>query len=143
MVIIASLAVKPDKTSRTGNNLDTSPISSASPYVSPTPLWNDLTVVKSSWQEGGFGAISIWKVTFKNNSDKAIGNIKYRTVYYSETGTVVDKGGVDSILDKKLVQKVIPPKSTRTLEINDGFTHSQAHRAAFEIVGCEFVSDKR
>lgn len=100
-------------------------------------------VTKSVWQEGGLGVVSIWKVTFRNDSNKPIGNIQYRTAYYSETGTLVDKGGVDSPLDKKIIQKVIPAKSTRTIEVNDGFLHKEAHRATFTLIGSEFVADYR
>ncbi|MEP7340141.1 MAG: zinc ribbon domain-containing protein [Acidobacteriota bacterium] len=117
--------------------------SSPIPYVSPTPIWSDLTIVKSVWQKDGFGVVATWKVTFKNNSDKPIGNIQYRTTYYSETGAVVDKGGVDSPINKKIIQKVIPPNSTRTIEVNDGFTHSEAHTAKFELVDSQFVTDYR
>lgn len=115
---------------------------SPAPDASPTPD-NQLVVVKASWEKGGFGSIAIWRVTFKNNTDRPIGDIKYRTAYYSETGNQVDRGGVDALLDKNTVQKVIPPKSTRTIEINDGFTHSEAHRAGFELVSWRFVSDSR
>ena len=41
----------------------------------------------------------MWRVTFRNDSDQPIGDIEYRTLYYSETGNLVDKGGVDSPLD--------------------------------------------
>jgi len=85
----------------------------------------------------------MWHVTFKNNSDRPIGDIQYRTIYYSETGNVVDKGGIDSPLDKKIIQRVIPAKSTRTVEVNDGFVHSEGVRARFELVDCRFVADSR
>jgi len=117
---------------------------SIAPAASPkSEAWLHLIVKESRWEKGGFGTIAMWRVTFKNNSDRPIGNIQYRTAYYSETGNLVDKGGVDSPLDKKIIQKVIPPKSTRTIEVNDGFTHSEAHRATFELVDCEFVTDSR
>lgn len=102
-----------------------------------------LIVVTAKWEKGGFDTVALWRVTFKNVSDQSIGDIQYRTAYYSETGNLVDKGGVDSILDKKVVQKVVPPNSTRTIEINDGFLHSEAHRATFDLVGCRFIADSR
>lgn len=115
----------------------------ATPPPIPTATPASLIVVKSDWEKGGFGTIAMWKVTFKNLSDQPIGNIRYRTAYFSETGAQVDKGGEAGVLGGKPVQKVIPAKSTRTIEINDGFTHSEAHRASFELVGWEFVVDKR
>ncbi|MBI4472288.1 MAG: hypothetical protein HY646_06440, partial [Acidobacteria bacterium] len=102
-----------------------------------------LLVVKSTWTKGGFGSVGLWTVTFKNRSKKAVGNIKYRTEYSSETGNVVSKGGVDSLLNPGIIQKVIPPGASRTIEVNDGFIHSEAHRASFEIVGWDFVPDRR
>lgn len=104
---------------------------------------SQLVVIKSRWERGGFGAIAMWYVTFRNNSNRPIGDIQYRTAYYSETGNLVDKGGIDSLLDKKIIQKVIPAKSTRTIEVNDGFVHSEAHRAQFQIVDCKFATDSR
>ena len=104
---------------------------------------NQLVVVSSNWDMSGFGSIAIWRVTFRNNSDRPIGDIQYRTLYFSETGNLVDKGGVDSLLDKKIIQKVIPPKSNRTIEVNDGFIHSKANRARFELMEWRFVADSR
>lgn len=105
--------------------------------------WSDLQVVSSRWERGGFDTVAIWHVELKNTTDQPIGDIKYRTAYYSETGNLVDKGGIDSPLGGKIIQRVIPPKSTRTIEINDGFTRSEAHRANFELVSWRFVSDHR
>jgi hypothetical protein len=131
--------LSPNKTApSTSAGLTDSPAASGK-----SEAWIHLTVVKSNWEKGGFGSIGMWKVTFKNNSDRPIGNIQYRTVYYSETGVVVDKGGIDSLLDKKVIQKVVPPKSTRTIEVNDGFIHSESHRASFQLVDCQFVADSR
>lgn len=104
---------------------------------------NPLEVLKSTWEKGGFDNVAIWHVTFRNRSAKPVGNIKHRIAYYSETGEKVDSGGVDSILGAGVIQKVIPPKGTRALEINDGFLHHEAHRANFEVVGWQFVADRR
>jgi len=103
---------------------------------------NPLVVVKSTWHKGGFDNIALWTVTFRNKSDKPVGNITYRTEYSSETGQVVDHGGVDSVVGQPIL-KVIPPGSSRTVEINDGFLHHEAHRASFELVGWAFVLDQR
>jgi len=104
---------------------------------------NPLIVVKSTWHRGGFDSVGLWDVTFKNLSNKPVGNITFRTAYYSETGNVVSRGGVDSLLAPGIVQKVIPPLSSRTIQINDGFISSEAHRANFELVSWEFVPDRR
>jgi len=39
----------------------------------------------------------------------------------------VDAGGVDALLSKGLIQKVIEPYQKRTIEVNDGFLNSEAH----------------
>jgi hypothetical protein len=97
---------------------------------------NPLKIVESHWSAGGFGTVGIWKVTFKNRSDKPIGNIRYKTTYDAETGNKVSSGS-------GLIQKVIPPNSQRTLEINDGFISKEAYKAGFEITKWEFVKDAR
>lgn len=104
---------------------------------------SELAAVQVRWERSGSGAPVIWRVSLKNNTARPISGIQYRTTYYSETGNVLGKGGVDSALDKKIVQKVIPPKATRTIEIKDGFTHSEVHRAHFQLVSWRFVADKR
>jgi hypothetical protein len=47
----------------------------------------------------------------------------------------VDHGGAQSLLKKHLFQKVILPKSRRTIEINDGFVNSEVNTASFELCG--------
>jgi hypothetical protein len=104
---------------------------------------SQLAAVQVRWERSGSGAAVIWRVNLKNNTARPIGDIQYRTTYYSETGNVLGKGGVDSALAKKIVQKVIPPKATRTVEIEDGITHPEVHRAHFQLVSWRFVADKR
>ena len=98
-----------------------------------------LKVVKSDWSKGGFGTVALWRVTFHNRSGKPVGNIRYRTAYYAETGAQVDKGGVDSILSKGLIQRVIGPRQKRTIEINDGFVNQEAVRGSFSVVSWEYI----
>lgn len=93
---------------------------------------SQLEVVSSRWEGGG---VAVWKVTFRNKGKFDIGDIKYSTVYYSETGNVVDQGGTNSFADRT-IQKVIPAGKTRTIEINDGFLHSEAARATFSVESC-------
>jgi hypothetical protein len=95
-------------------------------------------LIKATWDKT-FG-VAVWRVTIKNTSNKTIGNIKFRTVYASETGITVDKGGVDGITGKDGILKKILPGQTRTFEdVNDGFCNSDADKATFEIVEAEFI----
>jgi len=38
---------------------------------------NPLEVAHSTWRLGGFNTVAIWTVTFRNRSDRPVGNIKY------------------------------------------------------------------
>ena len=98
-----------------------------------------LQLVSSKWKKGGFGAIAIWVVTVKNVSDKPLGDIKFSTEYYSETHNVVSRGGTKGILGKDTIEKIVPPKSTRTFEVNDGFVSDEAHSADFQIVSWRVI----
>jgi hypothetical protein len=89
--------------------------------------------VSSKWQKGGFGTVAIWKVTIKNVSDKPLGDIKFSTEYYSETKNIVSKGGTKGLLGKDTIEKIVPPKSTRTFEVNDGFVGDEAESADFQL----------
>jgi hypothetical protein len=101
-----------------------------------------LDVVHSSWRFGGFDSVAIWTVTFRNRSTRPVGNIKYVTDYRAETGDLVDQCGEKAFGDH-VIRKVIPAKSSRTLEINDCFVNHQAARAGFNVTGWEFVADRR
>jgi len=98
-----------------------------------------LELVSAKWEKGGFDTVAIWKVTIKNVSDKTLGDIKFKTVYYSETKNIVGKGGVDALLGKDTIQKSVPPKSTRTFEVNDGFISDEAQTANFELVSWRII----
>lgn len=100
-----------------------------------------LEITKHEWQKS-FG-VAVWHITFRNNSDRPISNIAYRTTYWAENEEVVDRGGVDARLSPEVytIKRVIPPHSKRPLEINDGFVNHEAVRASFEIVSCEFVTN--
>jgi hypothetical protein len=121
-------------------SVDRSPTTSLTPYPkgytvdgkNDSPPKPELEVLKSTWVKDGFGTVAVWRVTFRNNSDKRIGDIKYETRYFSESGNQVDRGGELGLADHT-IQKVIEPKKTRTLEVNDGFTHSEAHTANFTL----------
>jgi hypothetical protein len=102
-------------------------------------LVDNVKIIKARWDKDGFGTVAVWQVTLKNTSNKTLGNFKFRTVYKSETGKVVDRGGVDSVLSNGEVPKKILPGKTRTIEINDGFVHSEADNASFELVSVEEI----
>jgi RNA polymerase subunit RPABC4/transcription elongation factor Spt4 len=95
-------------------------------------LKNPVIVVSDSWKKGGFGSIGIWSVTFENRSNQRVGDLAYETEYYSESGNRVGR-------KSDVIQKVIEPKSKRTIEVNDGFIHSEARSANFELKGWRFV----
>lgn len=97
-----------------------------------------LQVVNSRWRRGAFGAAGIWTVTFYNKSDKHIGDINYQTRYYSETGN--DLGGTGGFFSSGEVQKIIPPRQKRTIQINDGFIHKEAASANFTVTDWRFVA---
>jgi hypothetical protein len=114
--------------SQTNTQVNSKPTAKAFDYEK-----DGLQLVSSKWEKGGFGAIAIWKVTIKNVSDKPLGDIKFSTEYFSETKNSVGKGGTKGILGKDIIQKVVPPKSTKTFEVNDGFVIDDAVSAEFLI----------
>lgn len=97
-----------------------------------------LQVVSTRWRRGAFGAAGIWTVTFYNKSDKPIGDINYQTRYYSETGN--DLGGTGGFFSSGEVQKIIPPRQKRTIQINDRFIHKEAASASFTVADWRFVA---
>lgn len=99
-----------------------------------------LQLVSSKWQKGGFGSVALWKVTIKNVSDKPLGDIKFSTEYYSETKNIVSKGGSKGLLGKDTIEKIVPPKSTKTFDVNDGFISDEAHTADFQIESWRVVN---
>lgn len=96
-------------------------------------LTDGLVKVSAKWHKGGFGSIAIWKVTIKNVSDKPLGDIKFSTEYFSETNNLVGRGGTKGILGKDTIEKIVPAKSTRTFEVNDGFVSDEAVTANFTL----------
>lgn len=96
-----------------------------------------LQVVGTSWRRGAFGAAGIWTVTFHNKSDRPVGDIKYTTRYYSETGN--DLGGTGGLFTTGEIQKVIPPGQKRTIKVNDGFIDREAARGNFEVTGWRVI----
>jgi len=99
-----------------------------------------LQLVSAKWQKGGFGTVALWKVTIKNVSDKPLGDIKFSTEYYSETKNVVSKGGTKGLVGKDTIEKIVPPKSTKTFDVNDGFVGDEAHTAELKLESWRIVN---
>jgi hypothetical protein len=93
---------------------------------------NPIVLENSRWEKGGFGVVGVWKITLRNRSEKPVGNLGYKTTYFSETNNEVDS-------NSGLIQKVITPRQKRTIEVNDGFISNDAHTANFVITGWEYV----
>jgi hypothetical protein len=68
------------------------------------PACPDLEVIRKTWRKGGFDTVALMTVTFRNNSDRPIGNIPYNTHYYAATGKVLTKGGEQSFLGKDMIR---------------------------------------
>ena len=49
-----------------------------------------LVVENSRWEKGGFGVVGVWRITIRNRSDKPVGNLRYKTTYFSETNNELD-----------------------------------------------------
>jgi hypothetical protein len=90
-----------------------------------------LILVSANWEKDGN---AVWRVTIRNVSDKPLGEIKYQTFYGGADGTTVRRGGVDGLGGKDTIQKVVPPNSTVTIEVDDGFVDEKAVAAGFNIV---------
>jgi len=103
------------------------------------PEKDGLRLISSKWQKGGFGTVALWKVTIENLSDRTLGDMKYRTAYFSESGNKVASGGVDSLIGKDTIEKIVPPKSKRTFEVNDGFISDEANTATFQLVSWRVI----
>jgi hypothetical protein len=99
-----------------------------------------LQLVSAKWQKGGFGTVGLWKVTIKNVSDKPLGDIKFSTEYYSETKNVVSKGGTKGLVGKDTIEKIVPPKSTKTFDVNDGFVSDEAHTAELKLESWRIIN---
>jgi hypothetical protein len=93
---------------------------------------NPVEVVRSSWSRDGFGNIAMWSLTLKNRSARSVGNLRYQTKYFAETGSQVDSS-------ERVIQKVLAPGQRRTIEVNDGFLHSEAHTATFTVLSSQFM----
>ncbi len=97
-----------------------------------------LEITGSKWRRGAFGAAGIWTVTFYNRSERPVGDIEYKTRYFSETGN--NLGGTGGIFSSGEIQKIIPPKQKRAITINDGFINREAVNGTFEVTGWRFVN---
>jgi hypothetical protein len=106
----------------------------------PAAPTDAIKVVKYSWEFDALGMVAIMHVTLKNISNVTVGNIKYESHYYAETGKSADypfgAGGV------KEIEKMLKPGQTRTFDLNDGFiVKSDADRATFAVVSYEVIAN--
>ena len=79
------------------------------------------------------------KFALNRHSTLEFGDIKFRTAYFSETKNKVGQGGVDGLIGKDTIEKIVPPKSKRTFEVNDGFVSDEAHTGSFELVSWRII----
>ena len=98
----------------------------------------ELEIISLNWVRGGLGAVAVWQLTIKNNTRKKIGDLKYETRYYSESDKQLGPAGAPG-QTKHTLQIVIEPNETRTLEVKDGFTHSDVAKAQFDLKSWRFI----
>ena len=93
---------------------------------------NALRIVDSRWTTTGFGAVAEWTVVIENISpNSSFKDIKFKTVYWAESGTKVD----ESILGHT-EYTIIRPKSKKKIVFTE-FMHSQAHTASIKIINAK------
>jgi hypothetical protein len=98
-------------------------------------ILQQVKVVDYTWGVGGLGLVGIIKVTIKNLSKYPLGNFKYETTYYSETGIASKSWG-----GARELEKLIKPGQTRTFEINDGYIDKEkAEKMSFKITGYDVL----
>ena len=130
----SSLAIaKTSKTSgATPKSKATTTASRATTEEKPEEEKPELEVIEADWEKGELGTAAVWQVTFRNNTERKISDIKYEIRYYAETGKQVardEKLGVT----EHTSQKVMAPKKMQSLEINDGLPHKDASSAVFTL----------
>ncbi len=92
----------------------------------------ELEVVEADWEKGEVGTDAVWQITFRNNTERKISDIKYEIRYYAETGKPVERDGNPGMTEHTS-QKVMAPKKMQILEINDGLPHKDADTAVFTL----------
>ncbi len=92
----------------------------------------DLEVIEADWEKGELETDAVWQVTFRNNSERKISDIKYEIRYYAVTGKQVTRDNKLGVTEQTS-QKVIAPKKMQILEINDGLPHKDASTAVFTL----------
>jgi hypothetical protein len=74
-------------------------------------------------------------ITFTNTGSEAIGNIRYRTFYVSETGVVHENSFIDAV-----IEKLIQPGETRTIQLESFVVPNDAIKAGIVINDCEVLA---
>jgi hypothetical protein len=94
-----------------------------------------LKVVKFSWSRGNhmFDIVD-GELILKNNGTEAIGNIRYRTYYESETGVIHENSVIDAV-----IEKVIQPGQTRTIKLEGFVVPSDCEVAGIFIKDCDIL----
>jgi len=91
-----------------------------------------LRIVDSSWTKKGFDNIAEWTVVIENISpNSSFKDIKFKTIYFAESGTKVD----ESILGHT-EYAIIRPKTRKKIIFTE-FVHSQAHKGGVEIASAK------
>lgn len=91
-----------------------------------------LSVLKTSWQKGGFGSVGLNNITFKNEGVLTAYDITVKMTFFGESGTEL------SSADRVLTIVVPPGKSKRSGEINFGFINQLSERAKTDIIDAKF-----
>ena len=99
----------------------------------------ELFIARATWDRGE-GGFANWRLVFKNNTDKPIGDLKYVTHYMTETGGIITTCGTESRPDSE-IRRIIPPRQSRALEINDCVVTHQAGKATFTLVDWQYIED--
>lgn len=98
----------------------------------------DLEVTESSWEKAAEGTIAVWQVTIKNNTEHKISHIKYQTRYYTEAGKRIWRDGELDLPDH-IIQKVVEPNQTQSLEISDAMPPKEVYKAVFKLKSWDVV----
>jgi len=103
-----------------------------------------IVVVKAEARTRGGATLRQWYLELCNRSSRPIGNIRYRTRYYSQTHVLVGAGGIESPFGgpfEGIIMKIIQPGEQREMIIDDGFVYPQTAYATFEVVSWEWMDE--
>lgn len=87
-----------------------------------------LSITKSEWTLGGFGAVPLFDVTIKNANDFPVSDIVLECMFVAESGTPLNTKR------ETIYQRFPAGKSKRVKEVNLGFVNPQVAGASCNIV---------